>query len=290
MIERKFVANNVKEFQIKEFIKQIVGRVGLSDVKVQKTPLGEKIHIATSRPGLVVGRSGSNIAKITTALKKEFKLENPQIEIEEVKDIGLDANIIAEMIAGSLERFGSQRFKGVGHKSMSTVIAAGAYGVEILISGKIPSSRAKTWRFYQGYLKKCGDIAVSGVLKAYAVAKLKTGIVGIKVSIMPGTIKLPDKITLLPQVTEVIEEVKGSEAEVITEEIKTKAKTEVTKETSTKTTTKTEKKSESKSEIVKETKKQVKTVEDVKEDKVESKEKPLKTQEASKEDENKEKK
>ncbi len=219
MIERKFVADNIKEFQIKEFIAQKLGRVGLSTVKLQKTPLGEKIIIAASRPGLVVGRSGANIAKITKLLKKEFKLENPQIEIEEIKQIGTDANIIAEFIGGSLERFGSQRFKGVGHKAMSNVIDAGAIGVEILISGKIPSSRAKTWRFYQGYLKKCGDISVSGVEKAYSIAKLKTGIVGIKVSIMPSTIKLPDKIELLPDIQEIIEEVKPEESEKIKEDI-----------------------------------------------------------------------
>ena len=47
---------------------------------------------------------------------------------------------------------------------------AGALGIEILISGKIPSSRAKRWRFYQGYLKKCGDISIEGVKTAYDVA------------------------------------------------------------------------------------------------------------------------
>jgi len=246
MIERKFVADNVKEFQIKEFVKKSLGRVGLSDVRLRKTPMGEKIIIATSRPGLVVGRSGSNISRVTRELKAAFDLENPQIEIEEVLDIGLDANIIAEMIAGSLERFGSQRFKGVGHKAMQNVISSGAYGVEILISGKIPSSRAKTWRFYQGYLKKCGDLSVSGVLKAYSIAKLKTGIVGIKVSIMPGTIKLPDRITLVSEIQEVVEEVKGEEAEVVKEEIKEKV---------------SEKKSEAKKEVK----------EDVAKDKKESK-------------------
>jgi len=220
MIERKFVADNIKEFQVKEFIKKNVGRVGLSDVKLQKTPLGEKIIIAASRPGLVVGRGGANITKMTKNLKKEFKLENPQIEIEEIKDIGLDANIIAELIAGSLERYGSGRFKGVGHKAMSDVISAGALGVEILVSGKVPSSRAKRWRFYKGYLKKCGDISIVGVLKAYAVAKLKTGIIGIKVSIMPSTLELPDKIELRSEVQEVVEEL--SEEKEVAEEIKEK--------------------------------------------------------------------
>jgi len=205
-IERKFVAKNLKEFRIKQFVGQQLSRVGLSDIKLQRTPLGDKILIRASRPGLVVGRAGSNIQKLTEALKEEFKLENPQIEIEEIENVGLDPNIMAEMIVNSLERFGSARFKGVGHKAMEDIMTAGALGCEILISGKIPSQRAKTWRFYKGYLKKCGDVAITGVDIAYNTAVLKTGAIGIKVSIMPPTTKLPDRI-ILREAETVVEEV-----------------------------------------------------------------------------------
>jgi small subunit ribosomal protein S3 len=206
-IERKFVAQNLKEFRIKEFVSQQLSRVGLSSIKLQRTPLGDKILIRASRPGLVVGRAGSNIQRLTETLKNEFKLENPQIEIEEVQNLGLDANIVAEMIANSLERFGSARFKGVGHRAMEDVMNAGAMGVEILISGKVPSQRAKTWRFYKGYLKKCGDVAISGVNIAYKTAVLKTGVIGIKVSIMPPTTKLPDHILIKEPDKATVEEV-----------------------------------------------------------------------------------
>ena len=213
MIERKFISQHIKEFEIKEYVRTNLSRVGLSDVKLQRTPLGEKIIISTSRPGLVVGRSGSNISKLTKDLKEKFALENPQIEIEEVQSVGLDANIIAEMIVNSLEKFGLARFKGVGHKAMSDVMGAGALGVEILISGKIPSARAKTWRFYQGYLKKCGDIAVSQVKSAYASANLKTGTVGVRIKIMTPDIKLPDNIKIIKKedLKPVVEPVKAGE-------------------------------------------------------------------------------
>jgi len=213
LIERKFINQKIKEFEIKEYVKSHLARVGLSDVKLQRTPLGEKIIISTSRPGLVVGRSGVNISKLTKDLKQNFGLENPQIEIEEVVSIGLDANIIAEMIANSLEKFGLARFKGIGHKAMQDVMGAGALGVEILMSGKIPSARARTWRFYQGYLKKCGDIAVSQVKVAFSHADLKSGTVGIKVSIMTPDIKLPDQISVKKQ-----EDVKAKDAEAASKE------------------------------------------------------------------------
>jgi len=191
---------------------------GLSHIKVQRTPLGEKIIVHTSRPGLVVGRKGQNIKQLTKTLKKEFELENPQIEIAEVENRGLNASIMAESIAGYLEKFGTKNFKGIGHKIMTEVMGAGALGVEIVLSGKIPSSRAKSWRFYSGYLRKCGDISIEGIDKAYAIAQLKSGIVGIKLAIMPPDIKLPDDIKLLEEKKEVIEEVKEGEEEKKKEE------------------------------------------------------------------------
>ena len=180
---------------------------------MRRTPLGEKIIISASRPGLVVGREGQNIKKLTIALKKKFKLENPQIEINEVEDISVDAQIVAEKIASSLERFGIKRFKGVGHKVMQEVMGAGARGIEIIISGKVPSARAKRWRFYQGYLKKCGDIALEGVSKAYKIAQIKSGIVGIQVRIMPPDLKLPDEIKLIKETQEEVKEEEGEETE-----------------------------------------------------------------------------
>ena len=208
MMERDFIAQKTKEFHIKKYLENKLSNVGLSQIKLKKIPLGEKIIIFTSRPSLVVGSKGANIKDLTKYLKKEFKLENPQIEINEIKDIFLDANVVAERIAYSLERFGSARFKGVGHKTIENVMKAGALGIEIIISGKIPGARAKSWRFYQGYLKKCGDIAITGVSKAKKIAALKSGIIGIKVSIMPPDIHLPDKIKVLEEPTEEVTEKK----------------------------------------------------------------------------------
>lgn len=222
MIEREVVAQRIREFKIQEFISNRLKNVGHSHTKLQKTPLGEKIIIYTSHPGLVVGRRGETITKLTADLKKNFKLENPQIEISEVKDVNLDARIVAERIASAFERFGTKRFKGVLHKTMQAVLDSGAIGVEIVVSGKVPSSRAKTWRVYGGYIKKCGDIAVTQVKKATVTAKIKTGIIGVKVSIMPPNIKLPDDVHLLKE--KVVEE------EIIEEKTEKKAEEEKTEE------------------------------------------------------------
>src|SRR3989344_5068497 len=213
MIERKFVAQKIKEFQIEEYITQSLKNVGHSHTKMVKTPLGEKIIIFASRPGLIVRRKGQNIKQLTKTLKKRFNLENPQIEISEVENPSLDAHIMAEKIVDALEKFGSEKFKAIGHKIMTEVMRSGALGIEIVVSGKVPSARAKSWRFYSGYLKKCGDIAIVGVRKSNTQAQLKTGIIGVKVSIMPPDIKLPDDIKLVDFVETKVEEVKEAPEE-----------------------------------------------------------------------------
>jgi len=226
MIERKFVAQKFKEFQIQEYITQNLENVGHSHTKMVKTPLGEKIIIYASRPGLIVGRKGQNIKQLTKTLKKRFDLENPQIEISEVENPNLDAHIVVEKIVDALEKFGSEKFKAIGHKIMTEVMRAGALGIEIVVSGKVPSARAKSWRFYSGYLKKCGDIAITGVRKADAQAQLKTGIIGVKVKIMPPDIKLPDDIELVEQKEIRVEEVKENVAETAKETAKEESKQE----------------------------------------------------------------
>lgn len=208
MIERKLLKLKMKEFQIQDYISKSLQNAGHSRTKLVRTPLGEKIIIFASRPGIVVGRKGENIKKLTNTLKRKFKLENPQIEISEVENPNLDAQIVAERIASTLERFGLKRFKATGHKTLADVMNSGAIGVEIVMSGKIPSTRARSWRFYSGYLKKCGDIALTGVKTAHASAQLKSGTVGIRVKIMPPGVKLPDDIELVEEPSQETEEVK----------------------------------------------------------------------------------
>ena len=75
-------------------------------------------------------------------------------------------------------------------------MAAGAQGAEIKLSGKLPSARAKQWRFSQGYLKKVGDSS-KVVDQAGAVAQTKTGTVGINISILHPDAKIHDQIKLI---------------------------------------------------------------------------------------------
>lgn len=195
MEERKTVRFKKDEFEIREYIKKSLGKGKISKVRIEYTPVGEKVIISTNKPGLVIGRGGAKIDELTNILKDKFKLENPHIEIDEIKEPEFDAQIVADEIALNLERFGPLKFKIIAYKILQKIIDAGALGVEIRLGGKLPSSRAKTWRFAQGYLKKTGDSAkvVDG---AQAIAQTRPGTIGVKVRMLSPYAVLKDKIKI----------------------------------------------------------------------------------------------
>jgi small subunit ribosomal protein S3 len=193
MEEKKTVKFKKEEFSMREKIKSSIGKGKVSKVRIEYTPIGEKIVITTNKPGLIIGRGGEKIEELTRMLKFEFKLENPHIEIEEIKNPDFDAQLTADEIALALEKLGPLKFKVIAYKALQRIMKAGALGTEIRLSGKLPSARARTWRFAQGYLKKTGDSA-KVVDRAQARAETRPGTVGVKVSILTPDAILKDRI------------------------------------------------------------------------------------------------
>jgi small subunit ribosomal protein S3 len=195
MEERKFVKFKEEELGIKEYIKENLGKGKISEIRIEYTPVGEKLIVSTNKPGIIIGRKGSKINELTEVLKKRFKLDNPHIEINEIIDIYLDAQLVADTIAINLERRGSMKFKLIAYRMLKDIMNAGALGTELVLSGKLPSDRARTWRFTQGYLKKTGHPSKQ-VKKAMSQAKTISGVVGIKVSILTPDAILEDRIDI----------------------------------------------------------------------------------------------
>ncbi|RLG15668.1 30S ribosomal protein S3 [Candidatus Pacearchaeota archaeon] len=195
MEEKNVVQFKKREFEVRERIKKILEKGKVSKVRIEYTPIGERIVVSTHKPGLVIGRKGEKIDELTKTLKTKFKLENPTIEIDEIKHPEFDAQINADEIALGLERFGPLKFKVIAYKTLQKIMDSGALGAEIVLSGKLPGARAKTWRFAQGYLKKTGNSA-KVVERAKSIAQTKPGTIGVKVSILPPDAVLKDKINV----------------------------------------------------------------------------------------------
>ena len=220
MEEKNTVKFKKEEFSIREYIRKSLGKGRVSRVKIEYTPVGEKIIISTSKPGMIIGRGGEKIDELTRVLKNKFGLENPHVEIDEIRKPEFDAQLMADEIALSLERFGPLKFKVVSYRTLQRIMGAGALGAEIRLGGKLPGARAKTWRFAQGYLKKTGDSAKL-VDRAQARAQTKPGTVGVKVSILSPDVKLTDQIKINE---ELLEDLKKNIIEEENSKLKTKTK------------------------------------------------------------------
>jgi small subunit ribosomal protein S3 len=229
MDEKKFVRLKQSELGVKEYIKRSLGKGRISEVAIEYTPVGEKIVVSTDRPGIVIGTRGEKINMLTMVLKKRFGLDNPHIEIREITQPLLDAQLVADGIAIQLEKKGSLKFKLIAYRYLGDIKKVGALGAEIVLSGKLPSERAKSWRFSQGYLKKTGDPA-HVVERAMAQASTPLGVIGIKVSILPPTAQIHDKIVVDDVLMQAIKQqaIKRESIEQVVEKKSTKRKSRKT--------------------------------------------------------------
>ena len=193
--ERKFVAENVRRVLLKEYLMKEVSRAGFGGLDVQRTPMGTRVILSTERPGLVIGRKGQTIKNLTVAIEEQFGFENPQIEVQEVEKPNLNAQIMAEKLAFSLER--GWHFRRAGHSSVRRIMDAGAKGCYIIIAGKLTGQRHRTEKFKDGNIKFCGEPKANFMDHGYAVAKLKMGVIGVTVQIMSKDAKLPADISVL---------------------------------------------------------------------------------------------
>ena len=193
--ERKFIKENTKRSLIKKFLLEEIEGAGFGGMSIQRTPIGTRINILVERPGMVIGKGGSKIKELTENIQNKFNVDNPQIEIQEAgASAPLNAQIMAEKLAEALER--GWHFRRAGHSTVRRIMNAGAKGCQIIIAGKLTGSRHRTEKFTEGHVKYCGDIVKKIMDEGFATAKLKAGVLGVKVRIMKPDAKLPDEIKL----------------------------------------------------------------------------------------------
>lgn len=215
--ERKFIRENTNRLLIKEFLIKKIEGAGFGGMSIQRTPMGTRINILVERPGMVIGKGGSKIKELTAAIKENFNVENPQIEIEEAGGkASLNAQIMAEKLAEALQR--GWHFRRAGHSTIRRIMDAGAKGCQIVIAGKLTGARHRTEKFTQGHVKYCGEVAKEVMDNGYAIAKLKAGVLGVKVRIMRPDAKLPDEIKIY--VVDEEKKKKEDKAESKAEEVK----------------------------------------------------------------------
>lgn len=196
--ERKIVQENLRRVLLREYLMRETKRAGFGGLDIQRTPMGTRVTLVAERPGLVIGRKGSAIKALTDAVARDFSFDNPQIEVQEVAQPALNAQIMAEKLANALER--GWHFRRAGHSTLRRVMESGAKGCLIIVAGKLTGQRHRTQKFKAGHVKYCGEPRNLWMDRGFAVATLKPGVIGVTVEIMDPAARLPDEILVKPPV------------------------------------------------------------------------------------------
>ena len=196
--EQQFIEDGLQRTQIDEFFADELGRAGYGGMEVAKTPMGTQIVLKAEKPGMVIGKGGKNIRKITSTLEEDFELDDPQVDVQEVDEPDLNARIVADRLANALER--GWYFRKAGHTTIDRIMEAGAKGSEIVLSGKVTGARSRVEKVNRGYIKHNGEPAEDIVDHGVGTAVMKLVTIGVQVKIIPPDAELPDDFEIYEDV------------------------------------------------------------------------------------------
>jgi small subunit ribosomal protein S3 len=184
-IKKYFIEQGIKKVAVDEYLASKFWRAGYAGVDLIRTPLGTRVIIYATRPGMIIGRRGQTLRTIQLILEKLFGIENPQITVVETENPDLTARVVAFNIALALER--GIHFRRAAFIALRRVLGAGAIGCEIIISGKLVAERARYEKIKAGKVYKSGEQSLKLIDRAIAHVLLKPGIFGVEVVITkPG--------------------------------------------------------------------------------------------------------
>ena len=178
---KNVMKNNYRNMELDEYLSSTLKEAGYGGADVQKTPIGTRITLYVTRPGLVIGRKGVGIKDVTSKLESKFGLANPQISVMEVEVPELNPKIMCNRIAQLIER--GTAFRRACLWTINTISNAGALGAEVTISGKLRSERAHFEKHAVGVLPKSGDVSDKVVKVGITHVLSKMGLMGIQLRI-----------------------------------------------------------------------------------------------------------
>ncbi|MHC1572363.1 MAG: 30S ribosomal protein S3 [Methanosarcinales archaeon] len=198
--ERKFVQEGINTVQITEYFIKQLDRAGYGGMSISRTPMGTQITVFVEKPGIIIGKGGRTIRKLTTDVAELFNMDNPQIDVQEVKVPELNAQMMATRLANALER--GIYFRQAGHNMLRRIMEAGALGCEIVTSGKLTGSRSRVQKFVAGNILHAGKPAEELVEEGFAIAIKKLGTIGCRVRIIPPDTEIPGQFHTVPRTVE----------------------------------------------------------------------------------------
>lgn len=182
----------IEDYNIRKFLKKRLYHAGISRVEIERSSKRVRLRIFTSRPGIVIGKKGSEIALLKKELEKIVSHEII-IDIQEVRKPELDAQLVAENIALQIER--RVAFRRAMKRGISSAMRFGAEGIKIICSGRLGGAEmARTEQYREGRIPL--HTLRADIDYGFVEARTTYGIIGIKVFIFKGEILKKDTVAV----------------------------------------------------------------------------------------------
>lgn len=183
---KKDIAKFVKEDdEIRKYIKKNYANCGISAIKIERGADVLTVTISTGKPGMIIGQKGSGVEQLRKNIEKLSNAKKVFVNVKEIKNVDLDAKLVAESIALQLEK--RVQFRRAMKSAMQRTMKAGAKGIKTMVSGRLDGAEIARSEHYQE-----GSLPLQ-TLRAdvdYALAEAHTtfGVLGVKVWIYKGDI------------------------------------------------------------------------------------------------------
>ena len=186
--KKDFADNLVEDYEVRKFLKKAFAMAGVSKVEIERTAKMIRANVYTGKPGIALGKSGETVNKVRADLTKKFK-KDINVNIVEVKNPDVDAQLVAENVATQIEKRIS--YRKAMKQCMAKAMKAGAKGIKTACSGRLAGAEIARSEFYRE-----GTIPLQ-TLRAdidygFAEANTTYGKIGVKVWIYKGEV-LPSK-------------------------------------------------------------------------------------------------
>jgi small subunit ribosomal protein S3 len=182
--DKSFSGKIQEDIVVRNYVRSRLKKAGIARVQIDRTPKRAVVTIHTSRPGIVIGKSGKEIAQLEEELKKVTSKEI-KILIHEIKRPELDAFLVAETIAGQLE--GRISFRRAMKQSITAAMRMGAEGIKVMCAGRLGGAEiARTEHYKDGRIPL--QTLRADIDYANSTASTIYGTIGVKVWICKGEI------------------------------------------------------------------------------------------------------
>ncbi len=172
-----------EDYKIRKHIKALLRQAAVSKVTIERLGGKIKIRIHSARPGVIIGRHGADIEKLSGELRDIVKDKEVVVEIEEVKNPAIESQLIAENIAFQLEK--RVAFRRAIKRSMDQAISAGAKGIKVMVAGRLGGAEIARTQVY-----KWGSVPLqtfrADIDYGFTESHTRYGLIGVKVWVYKG--------------------------------------------------------------------------------------------------------